>query len=283
MNDFLKVIFLGIFSSLVISCGVNRVYPSASYGALKTYTEKPIYNGTKEAALYVSGSLRNTKYPQTIGDYEEVNDKVIGGNISVHRTVTNKNFNYFYGLGASFGSYEFNSDLRNNSNISENFINKNDKLNYYNINLKAGINLTKTWERIEYNIIGLELLYVNEFGPYIDKLSNIASLVPSGVIIANEKSIFAFNLNTEVIFRINKDNNIGVGIFAGRLLFNDQEKINNETPVFSGGSLKYNYKDFTLSVISENSRRDIISMRFGITYKIMSKSKEKAKNEEKSK
>ncbi|PHS61934.1 MAG: hypothetical protein COB12_11290 [Flavobacterium sp.] len=282
MNIFYKIIFLGILSLLVVSCGVNKVYTSASYGALKTYTEKPIYNGEKETAIYVSGSLRNTKYPQAIGDFEEVNDKVIGGNLSVHRAITNKNFNYYYGLGASFGSYEFNSDLINGSNTLENFINENDKLNYYNINLKAGVNLTKTWKRIEYSIIGLELLYVNEFGPYIDRLNSLAPLVPSSVIIANEESIFAFNLNTEVTFRINKDNNIGVGIFAGSVLFNDKDKIKNETPLFSGGSLKYNYKDFTISVIGENSRIDIVSMRFGITYKIVNKSKEKAKSEEKS-
>jgi len=279
MKIFFKILSLGVFSSVVISCGVNRVYPSASYGALKTYTEKPIYNGEKEVATYISGSFRNTKYPQDVGVDEMVDDEVIGGNLSIYRVITNKKFNYYYGLGTSFGSYNFNSELKNFNNDSGNLINENDKLNYYNVNLKTGINLTKTLEKFEYSIIGLELIYVNEFGPYMDKLESLVPQVRSDVLIADEKSIFAFNLNTEITFRINNTNNLGAGIFFGSVLFNDKEKIEDETALISGIILKYNYKDFTLSFISENSTRNISSARFGITYKLISKIKKKPNND----
>lgn len=268
-----KILFISLISVLLISCGVERVYTSASYGSLKSYTEKPIYNGKKETATYISGSLSNIKHPQD----NERDDKVIMGNFSIYRTTTDKRLNYYYGLGGSFGSYQFKSNLIDLDNSTIHFVD-NDKFNFYNLNLKAGVNLTKTWEKIEYSIIGLELIYVNEFGPYIDKLNELPQI--PDVIVVDERSILAFNLNSEITFRVNKDNNIGFGIFFGNVLFLDKEKTQNNNGIFNGFSLKYNYKNYTISLINENSASSIKSNRIGITYKLFNKSKSIKKEEE---
>ncbi|MCF6350655.1 MAG: hypothetical protein L3J23_06430 [Flavobacteriaceae bacterium] len=266
MKILLKGLLISTILVLFISCSAKKVYTSASYGSLKSYTEKPIYNGKKETSTYVSGSLSNLNHPQN----NESDDKVTMGNFSIYRTTTDKRLNYYYGLGGSFGTYQFRSDLTNLDN-SVNYFSENDKLNFYNINLKAGVNLTKTWKKFEYSIIGVEFVYVNEFGSYIDKLSDLPQMYD--VAIVDEKSIFAFNLNTEITFRINKDNNIGYGMFLGDLLFLDKEKTRDENGLFYGFILKYNYKNFTISLIKEYSKRSIESTRFGITYKLLNKSK----------
>lgn len=255
-----------ILSILLNSCGVKRVYTSASYGSLKSYTEKLIYNGKKETATYVSGSLSNIKHPQD----NESDDSVIAGDFSIYRTTTDKGFNYYYGLGAGFGTYKFKSDLTHSDNAI-NYFNKNEQLNFYNFKLKTGVNLTKTWKKIEYSIIGAEFMYVNEFGSYIDALNNLPEI--SEVVVVAKKSIFAFNFNSEITFKINKDNNIGFGVFLGNVLFLNKQKLQNENAVYSGFSLKYTHKNFTISLINEHSASLINSTQFGITYKLFNQSK----------
>ena len=107
MKKILKALLICTILVFFISCGVNKVYTSASYGSLKSYTEKPIYNGKKETSTYVSGSFSNLNHPQD----NESGDKVTMGNFLIYRTTTNKRLNYYYGLGGSFGTYQFKSDL----------------------------------------------------------------------------------------------------------------------------------------------------------------------------
>ena len=261
-----KIILFSIIVTLLSSCGARRIYTSASYGSLKSYTEKPINNGEKETATYISGTFSNPRHPQ---DNEDP-DKATAGSFSIYRATTDKRLNYYYGLGAGFGTYQFKSELANTDN-SIKYIDENDALNFYNINLKTGINFTKTWERFEYSIVGLEFIYVNEFGPYIDKLNSLPEI--SEVYVFDKKSIFAFNLNTEITFRINKNNNIGYGIFFGSVLFLDRQETENKSASYNGFILKYNYKDFTISLVKENSAGLINSTQFGLTYKLFSKSK----------
>jgi len=92
VKELLKITIAGFILLLFTSCGVERVYTSASYGGLKTYTEKPIYSGKKEVATYVSGSLNLANHPQD----NESADKVVAGNFSVYRVTTNKNLNFYY-------------------------------------------------------------------------------------------------------------------------------------------------------------------------------------------
>ena len=115
----------------------------------------------------------------------------------------------------------------------------------------------------------MEFIYVNEFGPYINKISDLPQI--PNVIVIDKKSIFAYNLNSEITFRINKNNNIGYGLFFGRVLFLDKEKTQNNNGFFNGFILKYNHKDFTISVINEHSAGSIESTRVGITYKFLNK------------
>ena len=112
MKLILKTLLICTIAVFFISCGVNNVYTSASYGSLKSYTEKPIYNGKKETSTYVSGSFSGLSHPQN----DQNDDKVTMGNFSVYRTTTDKRLNYYYGLGAGFGTYQFKNNLSNSDN-----------------------------------------------------------------------------------------------------------------------------------------------------------------------
>ena len=60
-------------------------------------------------------------------------------------------------------------------------------------------------------------------------------------------------------------------MFFGDVLFLDKEKTQNENGFFNGFILKYNHKNFTISLINENSASSIKSTRLGITYKLLNK------------
>lgn len=267
MKTHYKYIVL-ILPFILSSCGINQVYTSASYGGLKGYTEKPIYNGEKVTATYASGSLRNGVFPQTTNGII-ADDKVVSGNFLIHQSTSYKEFNYYYGLGGVLGNYKFNSDLENLDSNLDNHFNKGDNLNFYNINAKAGASFKHTWSKVECHFIGVEFLYINEFGPYMDKLNSI-KYTPSDVIIGNLPSFFAFNLNTEFIFRVNNENNIGIGLYMGNVLLNVHQRgrIRNQDTSIGGLTFKYNYKKFTLSAVGESSTENIMSTHFGITYRI---------------
>lgn len=263
----LFVIFILIALS---SCNVKQVYTSASYGALKSYTEKPIYDGKKASSVYISGSYNQINHPQYLTNTISTNteaesDKASIMNFSIYKTTTEKSFNYYYGLGGSYGNYQFNSDITNLDNTI-NYVKQNEKLAYYNVNLKAGFNFTKTWEKFEYSIGGVELIYVNEFGSYLDKISSLPNI--PNVVVVDEKSIFAANFNTDITFRVDKEKNIGAGVFVGQVLFLDKVKTHDKDGFFVGFMLKYNYKNFSISMINEHSARKITSTKFGITYSI---------------
>ncbi|MEL0457530.1 hypothetical protein WJN01_14920 [Flavobacteriaceae bacterium SZ-1-7] len=87
---------------LLTSCGSHRVYTTALYGSLKSYTEKQHYVDKKTTETYVSGDLSFGKHMQESGDFDDT--KTIGS-LNVHRNTTGEFYNYYYGLGASMGTY----------------------------------------------------------------------------------------------------------------------------------------------------------------------------------
>lgn len=277
MKNIFQILFIVFASIQFTSCGVERVYTSASYSHLKSHTEKPIYNGNKEVATYFNGSFNNNIHPQR----DEHNDKANAASFSLYQVRADKFFNYYYGIGGSLGNYIFKSPVsyQDYINFTEvELVKKDEKFNYYNINAKSGITFTKTWKKMHCNILGFELIYTNEFGPYIDKINDLQKEENlDRIIIVDKKSIFAFNFNSEVIYRVNNDNNVGLGLFLGNVLFIDKEKTNNHGGFYYGLIVKYNYKDFTLSFVTERASAQIESNSFGITYRIFNKSKSKNK------
>lgn len=278
MKYYCKIVCLLSTFFLFGSCGVENIFTSANYGGLKTYVEKPLYNGKKKSAVYVSGGFKKGNHQPRM----DSRDDVTGGRFSIHRATTTERFKFYYGLGIDLGTYTFNTDFSNVKKVtkynyqdkSSSFpkIDKGEKFDYKVFNLKAGFNFSKNWDKVEFNIIGFELIYLNESGGYINRLGQIPRV--SNVAVIDQESLLAFNLNTEAVFKVDDDNNIGLGLFIGDTFPVGKENnigIRGLTNFYNGVHIKYNYKRVTLSLIYEEGKYSINSTSFGLTYKFLNK------------
>jgi hypothetical protein len=246
-----------------ISCGVNRVYTSGSYGDLKSHTAKPEYQGKKEKALYVSAAHAIGKHAQ-LDNSETFSDKKAIFSASIHKSITTENYNYYYGIGGALGNYTFTRGLDENIEAGE-------QKDFFNVNSKAGINYTSTHEKFDFRIIGLEVAYHYEFGSYQDKLKALKSEYEDDldILVFQEGSMLSWNLYSEFVYKFNKDNTIEVGIFIGTILLSSDERVNRESS-FGGYTLAYRHKKFTVSLLRSgaNAAENIRGIRFGLAYRL---------------
>lgn len=244
----------------VSSCGVKRVYTTGSYGSIKSYTEKQHFIDEKTTATYVSGDVSFGKHSQDDGSFNDT--KTIAA-INIHRNITGSFYNYYYGLGGTYGTYNFKegySDL----------IVKGEKSHFYTINIKSGINYTYTSPKVDWRFIGLEFAYLNESGPYQDKLSELELTTNNDVdlIIANQKSMFTFNLYSEYVFKISNEEAFTVGFYLGDLLNYKNTELYSDSTGFSGITLGLRLKKYSVNAIFETGEGDIKSSKIGLTYKL---------------
>ena len=242
---------------LLSSCGVKRIYTSGSYGSLKSYTAKKEYKGERSSEIYLTGDISNGKHEQEGSSFNDTKTLV---SLNAHKSVTGRNYNLYFGLGASYGTYKFKKGF-------EEAINTGEKQNFYTVNFKAGLNYTMSRRVIDYRFIGLELGYSNEFGPYQDKLSQLKRLNNPGLLIINKEDMFYYNIYSEYVFKINKDNALTIGFYLGDLLSSDNGA-EGRRATFSGLSFGYRYDRYTFSVITQNGEADINSLKFGLTYQL---------------
>lgn len=254
----IKIVLLGTLLLFICSCGSNRVYTTGSYGSLKSYTEKPKYVDKKESATYVSGDLSFGKHMQEGGDFDDV--KTIAA-LNIHRSTTGRFYNYYYGLGGAYGSYKFKEGYGN-------LIADEEKRSFYNINLKSGINYTYTRPKVDWRFLGIELTYLNEFGPYQDKLSELISSNDGGLIIANQKSMFTCQLYSEYVFRMSNDSAFTIGFYFGDLVkYHDTIEYNGGTN-FSGLTFGLTFNKYAFYAIFESGQGEISSTKIGLSYRL---------------
>lgn len=243
---------------IVSSCGVKRVYTTGSYGSIKSYTEKQHFIDEKTTATYVSGDISFGKHSQEDGSFNDI--KTIAA-INIHRNTTGSFYNYYYGLGGTYGTYNFKegySDL----------IVKGEKSHFYTINIKSGINYTYTRPKVDWRFIGLEFAYLNEFGPYQDKLSELTTNNDGNLIIVNQKSMFTFNLYSEYVFKISNEEAFTLGFYLGDLLNYKNTELYSDSTGFNGISLGLRLKKYSVNAIFETGEGDIKSSKIGLTYKL---------------
>jgi hypothetical protein len=242
----------------ICSCGSRRVYTTGSYGSLKSYTEKPHYTNKKESATYISGDISFGKHLQDGGDFDDV--KTIAA-VNIHRSTTGRFYNFYYGLGGTYGTYKFKEGY-------ENLIADEEKKSFYTINFKSGINYTYTRPKVDWRFIGVELAYLNEFGAYQDKLSELISSNDGELTIANQRSMFTYQIYSEYVFKTKDNGAITFGFYFGDLMnFKDTEMYSGNTS-FSGFTLGFTVEKITLSAIFESGQGDIRSTKIGLTYRL---------------
>lgn len=250
---------LGIVSMLSLaSCGSERVYTTASYGSLKSYTEKQHYVDSKTTETYIQGDVSFGKHMQEAGKFDDT--KTIAS-INAHRSTTGKFYNYYYGIGASLGTYKFNKG-------SGNLIDDGEKQSFYNINLKTGANIAYTRPKIDYRFLGLEFTYNNEFGSYQDKLSELIEANDGSLIIVNQKSLLTYHLYSEYAFKISDEEAITLGFYFGGLLNLKDTNVFNGKTGFSGFNIGLRLQKYTFSILYESGQNEIRSTKFGITYQL---------------
>lgn len=257
MKTTLKLILIALLP-FVCSCGSNRVYTTGSYGSIKSYTEKPKYSGKKVSATYVTGDLSFGRHMQDEGEFDDV--KTIAA-INIHRSTTGKFYNFYYGLGGTYGTYKFKAGYGD-------LVADEEKQSFYTVNLKSGINYTYTRPRVDWRFIGVELAYLNEFGPYQDKLSELIANNDGGLIVVNQKSMFTYQLYSEYVFSMDDDSTFTLGFYFGDLLNFKDAELYSGTTGFSGFTLGLTFNKYTLHTIFESGQNDIRSTKIGLTYRL---------------
>ncbi len=263
----MKELLIIILSLLFLSCGIDRIYTSGTYGSIKSYTAKPEYRNKDTSAVYISGDYNKSMYPQFGGysnsglpqkDKEDIKNLI---SLTIHKSITRENFNFFYGAGGAYGNYIFKSDFFD-------IVKANEKKSFYSFNTKIGFNYNLPTKKMDWRIIGLELGYNYEFGSYQNTLKLIKERTEDlpRILVVNEKSIFSYNFNSEAIFKLQHNNAFGIGFFVGDVLNNPKE-LKNRDSSFYGLFFSYKHKKYTLSFIREIGA-EVKSSKLGLSYQL---------------
>lgn len=243
------------------SCGVSRVYPSGTYASIHNYVAKPEYHGENDAAFYLGATVSTGQNKHFDGSGKDSKFLV---SLNAHRSITRKHINAYYGAGFGIGSYTFKSGLQD-------FISAGDREAFYGISARAGMNFTLPGDNWDLRLLGFNVRYIYEFGPYQNRLADLANILPEelDVLIVNEKSMFAPYLNSEAVYKIDPDNALGLEVFYGSVVIDGKSrKTLGEGTGFGGFSLGYRYTDFVLSISHESGQADIGSTQLGMTFKL---------------
>lgn len=252
------------------SCGPSRVfrpYTNGGYGNIKSYVSKPEYLTENTSATYITGEVG-------LGElqYRTSGDKKTAASLQFHRAHTGKHYNFHYGAGGTYGSYKFNTSLLDAAPAGQ-------RKEFYGLNVKTGINYLKSIPKVDFRILGVELNYRREFGPYQDLLQEVDSdnftesdYLQWGyepVIVPNQ-SLFSIDLNTEIIFKIKEEKTWGIGFYGGKMFYDDTDA-DTLGDFFGGGFLSYRYRRFIFSFIREFTNGEdlkVNSGKFGLTYRL---------------
>ncbi|BAO76213.1 hypothetical protein [Winogradskyella sp. PG-2] len=180
--------------------------------------------------------------------------------MNAHRSITRKYFNFYYGLGGTIGKYKFDKPI--NETVS------NNPKTFYNLNSKTGINLNLPTKKMDWRVIGIELTYNYEFGPYQNALENVRnSNEDPSLLIFNKKSILAYNFGSEAVFKLTSGNTFSFGYYIGELL-NRTDNLKGMNTTFMATYMSYKIKKITLSFLSEGGQANISSSKFGLSYQL---------------
>ncbi len=172
-----------------------------------------------------------------------------------------KHWNFYYGVDLAYGTYRFNQGYLD-------IITPNSSSDFYRLSGFGGINFTISRPKIDYRILGLEFSYTHEAGTYQDELSALRSQTASNssVLVFNKRNLPAFNLYSELLFKLTKEKALGVEFYGGEVFVSDPEL--DRSAAFAGYALSYRFKQYTFSFSQEYGQADIRSWSMGLSYKL---------------
>lgn len=256
MKSLIFILVVSVLSANFWSCTSIRTFRSGTTGSNKSYTAIPEYYGEKAVKTYASASYSTGKAEQS---GFATDDKYIIS-LNAHRAHADKFYAFYYGAGASYGQYTFNSGLPT-------VIETGEKRSFFSIDSKVGGLLQKAWNSIDWRILYAELTYSYEFGEYQDKLDELEGQFNT-IKIYNNPSNLAYNFNTELVYKVNRDNAFGLGFFYGEVL--DSNEAFKEKADFGGITMHYRYSEYTFSLVGNSTAdNDVSSWKFGLTYNFL--------------
>jgi len=258
----LKVIIVLL---MFTSCTPTKIYTNASTGALKSYKAKQEYRGVDTSAVYVSSNLGFGTHINN-GELEE--DKKVFLEAGIHRSITRRNYNVSYGVSGSYGTYNFKAGPLFDTPVQVENLGKKE---FYTIQPFFSYNVNIPTEKFDWRILGVELAYNYEFGSYQDTLEDLKNRNLSGYFIYNQKSILHFNLNSEVLLKLDDVRALSAGAFFGDVI-NKNDELKGKRTSYFGVNLAFKYKKWTFNFLRQNSRTNASasdkSTRFGLTYQL---------------
>ncbi|WP_299246598.1 hypothetical protein [uncultured Aquimarina sp.] len=269
MKKCIKAGILLIVVQSITSCSVSRLskaYTTGSYGSVNSYIAKPLYEGENTSAIYASGAIDIARQQQF---RQEEDDRKTVASLDVYKSFSQKWLNFFYGGNAAYGTFTFRGEeLDTTTGLP--IIALDEKLDFYNVGLKAGVNFRVSTSKFEFRPIGLKVMYNYEFGPYQDRLEEIDNITFQDYNIYNKKSFFTIITESEAVYKINTNNSVSLGVFLGLNTIRDTDAS------ITGGMVSYRYKRLLVSYLSqftgidtqENQSIGIRSHKIGITYQL---------------
>lgn len=274
-----KKLFLIANITLLIfaSCKV-RMYTSANYGSIKNHVEKPRHiDGEDVAKNYVSLNANCGEYEDDGNIFkkntatEVISPITYGGKQSLtfdaYRSHTTKNFNFYYGIGYTYGRYNFKSPIvfikENSSTIDTlSLVPKNKIANFHSANAKIGGNVRIGYDDFEIRLIGLEFIYAHEFGDYINILKKIPTNTRNMYVI-KENPLFSYNFYSEWTYNIDATHKATLGVYLGGFTNIDTPENSYIRTSYGGFNLAYTYKKNTFYFVRESANILLSSIKIG--------------------
>lgn len=238
------------------SCSSIRSYRAGTTGSVKSYTAIPEYYGEKKVKTYASVNYSTGSIEQTNFD----SDRKFILSLNSHRAHSDKYYGFYYGGGVSYGQYKFNSKIPS-------VIETGESKSFFSLDTKVGGMLQKAWNSIDWRILGAEFTYNYEFGSYQDQLEDLEGEF-SSIKVYNNPSILAYNVSSELVYKVNPNNAFGLGLFYGAVI-DSNERVEDKAD-FGGLTMHYKYSDYTFSIVhNSTANSEISTVKLGLTYNFL--------------
>ena len=212
--------------------GCIDYYASANLGTAMNYVPKPVYEKKDTTAVYVGGA-----YSHTFRGAYSTEDQIDMGQLSLHKSITSKNYNLAYGGIAHLGSYRasyipFDTNLQNAAASIA-----GDKL-FWGLGAFAEANLNINSDDLDFRVIGISGSIYYEGGEFAEYRSQLDQLTTSlgnsfdevGDLHPNSVT-YEIAFNSELILKTNSAN-FGVKASIGAIKGHEQANVIAGTTFF---------------------------------------------------
>ena len=237
-----KILLLCCTIGLLTGCvGRQAFYVSPYNGLNNPYHTIPVKKDSTTSAFYINGALAFG----SANDY--ATDRVFAANATVSHSLNFGNFQAFYGLGFSAGSYKVDrfDEQGNNETVDPDVINANaGKKSFSGYGFDGGINYVMPFRNGEWRIIGFETSLRKESGGYLNFRETLPSTAATLII---SKDFYGTAGGFSEIIGYSKDMTYGFKFGFGSVLGREYHvRSIRDSDITGNGRLSYHYVNVAL-------------------------------------